>query len=152
MSFPSWKQKVKTRVNENIFQKLVDEARSKSKTKNLTYTKFSLQPYMEHYHPKIASTISKIRSRNVECKANRKSSSQNMQCRLCEGEEETQQHIVNCSKIRLNNEPEIDLRPMMEQDVELNNADVLEVCRRISVFHDKVSDVEKHLNPECVES
>ena len=138
------------RVSEYIFQKLADEAKTKSKTKNLTYTQFNIQPYMEHYHPKVASTISKIRSRNVECKANRKSSSQNTQCRLCETEEETQQHIVNCSKICTNNEPEINLRRMIEQDVELNSADVVEACRRISIFHDQVSDAQKHSNSECV--
>ena len=140
MSPAAWKQRVKTKVSDYVFQKLVDEAKSKSKTKHLTYSKFTLQPYMEHYNPKTVSTISKIRSRNVECKANRKSSSENLQCRLCGEEEETQQHIINCSKIRSDEEPELDLHPIMNQDVALNSTDVVEICRRISLFHDKASN------------
>ena len=145
MSCEAWKNCVKTRVSEHVFQKLKHEASSKSKTKHLTYSKFNSQPYMDHYNPKIVSTIAKIRSRNVECKANRKSSSENLQCRLCDQEEETQQHIINCSKIRLPEEPELDLAPIMSNDVELNSPDVLEVCRRISLFHDTAL---KHQEPE----
>ena len=143
MSCDAWKHRVKTTVSEFVFQKLTHEASCKSKTKHLKYSKFDLQPYMDHYNPKTVSTIAKIRSRNVECKTNRKSSSDNLQCRLCNQEEETQQHIVNCSKILSAEDPELDLTPIMTGDVELNSPDVIEVCRRISLFHDKASNQQE---------
>ena len=140
LSYETWKQKVKQQVSECAFQKLSEEAKGKTKTKHLTYTSFTPQPYIHHYHPKISSTLFKIRSRNIECKANRKSQSDNLLCRLCNSEEETQEHLVNCSEIKTESDSLISLKSIMEKDVDLNNADVSEICRRISSFHDKVSN------------
>ena len=63
-----------------------------------------------------------------------------MLCRLCHTEEETQEHVVNCPVIRQENDRQLDLQPIMERDVELDNAEVAEICRRISMFHDRVSE------------
>ena len=69
MSRDTWKQRIKKQVTEYAFQKLTAEAKEKTKTKHLTYTEFIPQPYIFHYNPKVSSTIFKVRSRNVECKA-----------------------------------------------------------------------------------
>ena len=140
LSYENWKQKVKQQVSECAFLKLSQEAKGKTKTKHLTYKSFTPQPYIHHYHPKISSTLFKIRSRNIECKANRKSQSDNLLCRLCNNEEETQEHLVNCSEIKTESDSHISLKSIMEKDVDLNNADVLEICKRVSSFHDKVSN------------
>ena len=63
-----------------------------------------------------------------------------MICRLCHIEEETQEHIVNCPVIRQDDDRLLDLKPIMEKDVELDNADVAEICKRISMFHDQVCE------------
>ena len=119
MSRDTWKQRIKKQVTGYAFQKLTAEAKEKTKTKHLTYTEFIPQPYIFHYNPKVSSTIFKVRSRNVECKANRKSTSKDMICRLCHIEEETQEHIVNCPVIRQDDDRLLDLKPIMEKDVEL---------------------------------
>ena len=144
-SYEAWKFQVKKHVSQYAFEKLTNEARGKSKTEHLVYTKFLPQPYIYHYHPKTAATIFKIRSRNVECKANRKSfykcglPSSDMLCRLCQNVEETQQHIVNCPTIMTDQDPILSLDTIMENDVELGDPNIDVICKRISTFHDKAS-------------
>ena len=140
MSKLSWKQTVKEHVADFAFRELLKEAKDKSKTNHLNYSKLTPQPYIFKLHPKAASTVFKLRSRNIECKANRKSNTTDLSCRLCQTEEETQEHIVNCPGILEDNESEVDIEPVMvrDVDVESDSSLVMEICRRISLFHDKI--------------
>ena len=131
MSKEAWKNLVKKNVSEHAFKELQDRAKEFSKIKNLQYTQLSEQPYLTAYQPKIASTIAKLRSRSVDCKNNRKSSQTDLSCRLCGKEEETQQHMVNCSHVSQGPPLRLDDTIM---DVQLNNENVLEVCKRVGYF------------------
>ena len=136
MSRPAWKQVVNTNVSNHAFLQLTEEAKEKTKTQHLVYSEFAPQQYIHHFHPKTASTIFKIRSMNIECKSNRKSNSPDNLCRLCDTATETQQHLMECPKITSPDDPPINLQSIIEEDVDINNQDIEEICRRISAFHD----------------
>jgi hypothetical protein len=140
MSKEAWKKSVKRQVSDLAFRELSLEAKSKSKTTHLNYTKLAAQPYIFQLHPKAASTIFKLRSRNIECKANRKSKTTDLVCRLCRNGEETQKHIVNCPCVVGENEPVVDIEPIMVGDVDVENnlSLVTEICKRIGAFLDKI--------------
>ena len=140
MSGDTWKKKVKTVITDHAFAKLKEEAKQKTKTKHLEYSKFAPQPYITGLHPKPASTIFKVRSKNIECKINRKSNSTDTSCRLCQAEEETQDHIVNCPVTNKSN-LQFDLQPVMRPDEDFQSSYVTELCRRICSFHDEVSTI-----------
>ena len=59
---------------------------------------------------------------------------------ILQKEEETQQHIVNCTEIMTDQDPIFSLQAIMEGDVELEDPNVDAICKRISAFHDKASN------------
>lgn len=127
-----WKSIVKDAVEAVAFADLIHQVSSKSKTKHLKYTELALQPYLVHYNHKEASTIFKIRSRSTECKENRKNSVNDMLCRVCAKEEETQSHVVNCSALSPN-DIIVDLNYLMSE-VPLDCHEVREICSRFNSF------------------
>ena len=139
MSKSSWKQMVKDKVRAYAFNTLVNEASVKTKICHLTYTTFTPQPYISKFPPKVASVVFKIRSKNIECKANRKSSSSDMLCRLCKTSGETQEHIINCPCVKHEDEEDLDISPIMNQDTENHSKLAADVCERLRRFHEKLS-------------
>ena len=98
MSKGEWKGTVKRAVRDKAREFLLNEASSKKKLKDVSFTdKFKPQPYLKRHSSKIAQTLFKIRGRSTNVLENRGSHGD---CRLCGEEEETQEHILNCVKIR----------------------------------------------------
>ena len=131
---------------DKAFRSLREENSTKSKTKHIVYEKFLPQLYLFRTNPKIASTIFRLRSRNVECKKNRKSTSEDFLCRLCSTEEENQEHIINCPKIRLINDKLLDPSPIYN-DVVITD-DVLRICERVSKFGEEVRKLQSPTQSE----
>ncbi len=131
-STETWKETVKDAVQKVAFNNLVQQAQNQSKTKHLKYDKLALQSYLVQYNHKQASTIFKIRTRSTECKQNRKDAFPNMLCRLCETDEETQAHVVNCPSVSQSNTP-VDLNCVMG-DIPINCPETVEVCLRFNEF------------------
>ena len=139
MSKMAWKRIVKERVNTHAFKILTQEASLKTKTCHLQYTTFAPQQYICKFPPKIASVIFKLRSKNIECKSNRKSRAADMMCRLCKSSEETQEHIINCPCVKSEDDEDLDIHPIMGQEAENNSGLAVDVCERIRKFHEKLS-------------
>ena len=116
------------------------EVLTKSKTKSLHYDRFSKQGYLSQYKFKDACTIFKLRSRSIDCRANRKSTADNLLCRLCGLEEESQTHIVNCPKV--SNEPVIDVS-VLDYEIPPNDDVVLTICSRVERFLKLVNELDK---------
>ena len=145
ISKSSWKSKVKQSVSRKAFDYLKSSISEKSKTKHLQYESFAPQKYVLNYYHKPASIIFKLRSFSVDCKGNRKSSNPDRTCRLCNEAEETQAHIVNCSKVS-NNSNAVNLEKVYTNNVQCADPDILEICRRVDVFNKLVN------NPDLCDS
>ena len=97
MSKQSFKEKVKTAVQEVAFEELKLECCSKEKTKDLTYSEFQIQEYMTSLYPNHSRIIFKCRSKTLSIKEHMQYKYRNQNhCRWCGISNETLEHIVNC--------------------------------------------------------
>ena len=138
VSKDAWKRRVTDNVSQAAFNKLTSYIKDKTKTKHLSYSSFCPQPYMSQFKHKHASILFKLRSFSVDCRANRKSSNNSLSCRLCNSEDETQLHIVNCPIVRKDN-PLVDMTRIFQSDFSGGDEDVLELCRRVDEFNSLVN-------------
>ena len=149
ISKDSWKLKVTHNVSQSAFDQLTAQIKDKTKTGHLSYTTLCFQPYMRQLSHKQASIVFKLRSCSIDCKANRKSSNINLSCRLCEEEDETQLHIINCPSF-CSGKTVLDLSKIFNGDISDGDEDVLEVCERVNEFNSLVND-SKENNSALVE-
>ena len=132
-----WKQRYERAVNESGLNELLVENRAKSKTKDLTYTALQTEPYILEYPSETARMIFRVRKRQVPCKSNMKTSHKDLTCRLCQNEEENQQHIVNCPKVRGSKE-EVNI-DMLRGDIEHIQGDLInDITHRIELFQEHI--------------
>ena len=100
MSYYQFKKLVKQKVESFAIINL--EARKKEKSKKLKISSFKPQEYILTTNLSITEvqTLFKIRNGMIDVKENFKSNNENMCCILCLIFEESQQHLLSCSKIR----------------------------------------------------
>ena len=122
------KQQAKTKINENISttfkRKLNTDSQDKSKVQHLLNGTGDWKPTnRKHYLNKLtrneASTIFKTRTRMIETKSNYKNKyKNNMTCRACGQEEETQNHILQgCNALHQNNENKVNQDDFFTNDI-----------------------------------
>ena len=138
ISKDAWKRVVKQQIEKKAFDNLTLDIHNKSKTKHLQYDSFESQQYIASYHHKQASIIFKLRSRSIDCKANRKSSNPDLSCRLCHQVDETQGHIVNCPNVT--DGPTLDMSPLFAQKIPPHDPLVMHVCSRVDKFNSLVNN------------
>ena len=70
-----------------------------------------------------------------------KSSFSDLKCRLCQSEDEDQNHIVNCSKVKDSGE-DIDISNLREDedDWRLDDTQLEEVGKRVTKFKELISE------------
>ena len=68
MSKLKWKRIVNEAVRSKALLELTSQNQSKSKTKELIYTKLEQQPYLQKYEAKVAISIFRYRIKSVACK------------------------------------------------------------------------------------
>ena len=134
ISKDTWKAIVKQKVSQTAFNQLKDLIKDKTKTKHLSYSSFSPRPYLHQFSHKQATIIFKLRSFSIDCKVNRKTSNKSLSCRLCNSEEETQLHIINCASVS-RGKPVVDMSTILAGDFSGGDENVLEVCRRVDAFN-----------------
>ena len=141
VSKETWKRKIKHNVTQKAFQDLNNNIINKSKTKHLSYQSFSTQDYVLSYHHKQSSTIFKLRSRSIDCKANRKSNNAaDLRCRLCKAVEETQSHIINCPEVCDGHV--VDISVIDGLVVPPNDPLVMDICQRVDKFNHMVNNMD----------
>ena len=96
ISKDTFKKRVKCKVQEYAFAVLKAENASKSKTGNVEYSSFQLQPYLTKMYPSHSRTIFKCRAKCLKIKTHRPYQFSNKVCRWCNLEEESLIHIINC--------------------------------------------------------
>ncbi len=140
MSKDKWRDIIKEAVYNKAFQSLKDEIGSKSKTKHLSFNHVTPQPYLFHCSTKVGAILFRIRSKNIECKANRKTTSLDFTCRLCNAEDENQEHIVNCPALCSIDDPVLDINPVYDDNMVVND-DVLRICDRFEKFKSQLNSI-----------
>ena len=139
ISKDAWKLRVTKSVSLVAFHELSAQIKDKTKTKHLSYTSLCVQPYLRQFNHKQSSIIFKLRSFSVDCKINRKTSNSNFSCRLCNEEEETQLHIVNCSSF-CKDKSVLDMSKIFKGNYSRGYEDVIELCSRVDMFNKLIND------------
>ena len=90
-------------IQEKTFRELIKKKEMHSKVKNITHIRLEMQNYLKPNRSKIkieeAQEIFKMRSRVSDVKSNFKGKYENSTCNICENEDETQKHIIDCPLI-----------------------------------------------------
>ena len=94
---------LKTSIEKKALMELQNRKSNHSKVSHLQHFGIKMQKYLLPNNLKMTQEecqlIFKLRCRVTEVKTNMKGSYENFQCDLCNNEEETQEHILDCMKI-----------------------------------------------------
>ena len=101
MSKDKWKEETSSAIRKTVFESLVADCLSKSKTSKLPrYPCYSQQDYFVNLPPKKARMYFQLRAGVYDFKCNRKYMYNDEICRLCNSGEESTDHVINhCDKI-----------------------------------------------------
>ena len=125
MSKNKFKKFIKTKILDAAFQYLKREQDSKSKVKEIQYTKLKLQKYLKSslFSNYEVEMLFRIRSCTIDVKTNFKSkyeknNIENLQCRMenCTKIED-QQHLLNCKPILSQLPQSFDLKNIFYKDL-----------------------------------
>ena len=134
MSISKWKGIVSSKVEELVFQELLEKARSLSKISELEYDEFGSQRYLSTMDTFSIRKIARLRSRTFACKANQKSAhTSNLFCRAGCSETETQDHLLNCKNI-LGEVAEVDCLFVKKEDLDCHKTNLQELIRRMDII------------------
>ena len=110
-------------IKENAFKELNMKKENHSKVKNVKHKIFEMQTYLKANALKItqveAGEIFKLRCRVTNVKANFKGKFENIECELCnENEQEDQKHIMHCKKLnKFENEKKFEYDEILKSNV-----------------------------------
>ncbi len=125
------KEQIKKRIQDKVdkhFKQKIDSAKmvseGKTKTKYLLTNKVMWKPrkgppYMSAMSRKEASTIFKARTCMIKVKMNYKNKfKNNLKCRMCKEENETQQHVMeNCKMLHTEEETKVFIQDIFNEDI-----------------------------------
>ena len=90
-------------VADKAFERLIKMKENHSKVKDIKHYKLEMQKYLKANKLNIkqeeAQMIFKLRSRVTEVKINLKGSYETFECEVCQEDEESQKHILECIEI-----------------------------------------------------
>ena len=93
-------------ITKKSFERLIAMKEKHSKLKNVTYSNLKMQNYLKASRVKATQneieTIFKMRSRMADVKLNFRGKYENLECRACYQEEESQKHLYECLEILKN--------------------------------------------------
>ena len=97
------KRLITKEVAKMAFQRLISIKETHSKARKLKYCNPKMQNYLKPSRVKLTEeeiqTIFKIRSRGTDVKLNYREKYENLECRVCKKEEESQKHLYECDDI-----------------------------------------------------
>ena len=132
------KNKLKRIMNKAImnkaFERLMKLKESHSKVRNLAFSNLKMQNYFKPSRVVISKndieTIFKLRSKVSDVKLNFKGKYENLECRSCKIEEESQEHVYECREIRKKRENKTKILEF-EKIVGENQAEVAKIFREM---------------------
>ena len=138
------KRVINKAIISKAFERLINLKENHSKVKHLAYSNLKMQNYLKPSRVMITQneiqTIFKLRSRVTDVKQNFKAKYENLECRNCKVEEESQHHVYECWEIIKNKK---DKTKMIEFDkifgenskyqaeIARNFLEILEIRRKI---------------------
>ena len=104
MNKTTWKNMVRSTIQQKTFKKLENKKQTHSKVKNLKYIRLEMQEYLKPHGVKnvnkeVTQNIFRIRSKVINLKINRKNQYENYECKVCLVEDGSQEHIYECKMI-----------------------------------------------------
>ena len=136
MSKAKFRWMVKKEVERVALQHLQLECSTLKKTSSLKYEILQLQPYLQKLYPNQSKTIFKMRSCTLDLKAHRSYKYKDLVCRRCRREEETVEHVINCSKENISVK---DVTQLQDFDAS-ERTDILAMIYRLHEFLDEYSN------------
>ena len=118
-------------IEQKTFEDLENKKKIHSKVKHIVHPKMKMQQYLKANKIKITKEemqlIFKMRCRVTEIRNNLKGLYDSYECEVCNKEEETQEHILNCKEINKveNNEKRIEYEKLFDGSVK----DKLEIAK-----------------------
>ena len=113
MKKASFMKEIKQRNNLKTFENLQKVKTSHSKVKEIEHSHIKMQKYLQPNSVKItkeeAQLIFHLRCRVTETKNNLRGKYDNMECEACGLEEESQQHIIECTELNKSKKEHEDL-------------------------------------------
>ena len=98
-----FKNILKKKIETNALEKLEQKKKLHSKVNHIQHGVLKMQTYLKPTRTKISKeerqNIFKLRSRVTDVKMNYKRKYENLTCKACKEEEETQEHILECKEI-----------------------------------------------------
>ena len=98
-----WKNIVKNRIKENSLKYLENMKQKYSKVMDLKHMNLTIQKYflptVQEISEEEIQMIFKMRSQVTKLKMNMKSAYDSYECKVCEKDDETQQHVYECKEI-----------------------------------------------------
>ena len=142
MKRETWKNIVKSKIQDYAISVLTEEKETKKKVRQIEHKCLEPQLYLKSLKKKNASTLFKIRSQVLEIKANERYLHQDMSCRLCDAPEEDLSHVLKCKElINENEECKTFVREIFFQDVnKLNIGIVKEHLEVVEKFLEEVQN------------
>ena len=101
LSKRTFKKYLRQKVMQSAFRHLMEEKNVHTKMDNISYSKLETQKYLlsKTMFPEISKFLYKCRTRMLDVKCNFKNLYKCLLCPLCEKEEDSQEHIMNCEII-----------------------------------------------------
>ena len=98
------KRIVNKAIARKAFERLICIKENHSKVKHLIYSNLKMQNYLKPSRVKVSqkemNTIFEMRSRVTKVKVNFRGNYENLECRICKNEEESQTHVYDCEELR----------------------------------------------------
>ena len=140
-----WKNMVKKSISEHAFSNLEKIKQSHSKVKELKHEKLNIQTYFLPNKLDISKediqNIFRMRCQVVNLKMNMKGIYDEYECKVCEEENETQEHIYECREIWKMRKKEQIKNPSYEKIMNGSIKEKLEVSR---IFKENMTIHEKY--------
>ena len=126
-------------IQKNVMQSLEDKKSKHSKVKQLKHEIFGMQKYLRKNNMKISieekQMIFKLRSEVTNVKMNFKGMHEDLKCKICNYENETQKHLLEC-KILNENEKQILEYEKIENGNIIDMVQIVRKFRKIFSYRD----------------
>ena len=133
---------------QKTFQYLINKKETHSKVKELKYDELKIQDYLSPNRwissKDEAQFIFKLRCNQVTVKANLKWKYEDVQCRACYYENETQQHIYDCQYLKETNvETKVETKVEYEKLLNGSLAQKIEISKLLKIKIEKIEEIER---------
>ena len=135
-------------IKELAFKELTEKKENHSKVRNIMHTAFEMQNYLKSNTIKTTQEerqeIFRLRCKVTDVKSNFKGKYDNLECNICEKEEEqSQKHIIECMELNKNKSEEFEKMPRYEEIYKNNVSNQIKITRKFIVNMKRKKELEK---------